>query len=92
MADGNFVMGFFMLLFRQDSKEKTGKYWVERGGSRIGKKKKKTRDGIQTQVTVSKVVLYVGTLTTGLSAPMQMEIFVLKYDMYKLCICLVDLS
>ncbi len=50
-------MGFFMLLFRQDSREETGNTGWREGGSGIGKR---PQDGIRTRVVASSVVLYVG--------------------------------
>ncbi len=82
MQDGGlrFFMGF--LCFYQD---RTVERWQESIVWREGGAAKKTRDGIRTQVTASAVMLNVGTLTTRLSAPMRMEIFVLRYHIYKFC-------
>ncbi len=65
-----------MPLFGQDSVEETGKHWVKREGSGIGKR---PRAGIQTRVAVSAVALYVGTPTARLLAPTTEINSILKY-------------
>ncbi len=52
-----YIYGLFMPLLWEDSGERTGKHWVERGEWDQG-----PQGGIWTQVTMSAVALYVNTL------------------------------